>query len=360
MSEISNLIKSEIEKEGFVFFSRFMEMALYTPRLGYYIKKSPLGSKGDFVTAPEVSQLFGELLATWYLDCWSKLKNQDCSLVEIGSGNGTLMLDLLRIVSVLEEFKPNIHMVEISAQLTKLQKKKLSAYNSIYWHNHFSDIPKQPAIIIGNEFLDALPIDQFQKIESKWCKKIVKVFQDQFYYDFILASEQEIQFLTHDYPQAVNGDIVEYSYHMKKELNNIFSHISTYGGVVLLIDYGYGSNHELTSSIQAIHNKSFANELENVGETDITAHVNFNHVIDIATEYELHYSNLITQSELLIYLGLEHRLQTLFRNANDKQIMRLTREVNKLIGEKEMGHLFKAIAISRERIPNMIGFNGRL
>ncbi len=291
----------------------------------YYDSRDPLGAKGDFITAPEISQLFGEIIGVWtarkWLDMGSPAK---FNLIELGPGRGTLMADLLRATRHIPGFHSaaSIYLVETSRTLIEKQQTTLNGYN-VQWCDHLKDISSaEPAIIIANEFFDALPVRQFRLANNSW---------QECYID-----ENTVKWIDVDTPPlkstlphpAVN-DIYEYS-DAQKEYANI---IHKFQGAALIIDYGYFKS-AYGDTLQALHHHNPCKIIDHIGNADITSHVDFEWLSTFFSKYRLS-----TQSQFLMDNGIAIRYRQLHNDL-------LRSGYERLIHSRQMGELFKVLEIS--------------
>jgi len=281
---------------------RYMEIC----NTHYYASRDPLGVDGDFITAPEISQVFGEIIGVWAITAWEKIgRPPKCALVELGPGRGTLMADLLRAIKVAPLFKPEIHMVETSPVLQKLQQEKLKAHN-VEWHKKIPALDI-PCIIIANEFFDALPIKQF--VAGRERK--------------IIADGEKLAF-----------DIVAEDGLVKETCPlglEIMEQLAKTAAAGIIIDYGYVHGHGNT--LQALRGHKYQQVLENPGECDLTAHVDFAAFKAILTRYSAKNHSISSQREFLLAHGADVRARILNKEA----------DLARLIDEKQMGELFKVL-----------------
>jgi len=315
-----------------------MELALGHPEYGYYTTHDPFGVDGDFVTAPEISQIFGEIIGIWCVQQWIRLGSPDhCHLIEIGPGRGTLMTDLLRGTKHIAGFHASlrIHLVETSPALKKRQQQILHGYD-IGWYNHIADIPMdgQPVIIIANEFLDALPVRQFLLNDDIWQEHFITVNTS----DALETVWQP----THDTPaasSAMNQTTVEISdarAAYAEQMKALLSH----GGAILIIDYGFTTNAN-GDSLQALYRHKPCHFLSHIGQADITTHINFPAVSNIFSPYETH---ILTQGTFMHNNGGALRLQSLIeKKPQDKKS--LQDGYYRLIAADQMGDLFKTLIV---------------
>ncbi len=313
----------------------------------YYAFKNPFGAEGDFVTAPEVSQMFGEMVAAWLVDCWMQMgRPDDIRLVELGPGRGTLAADIMRTIAAWPDFKSavTLHLVETSPRLREIQADTLKHY-AAGWHDSFSSVPEGPCLIVANEFFDALPIHQFVKQDGAWAERCVG-------YD---PEKQSFYFTTaypHPNPLALGegrgediaGAIFETSPLSLTILREISHRIARQGGAALIIDYGH-DRPGFGDTLQALSKHQYADPLQNPGERDITAHVDFS-AFKAAAGQTVAVTGPVTQGQFLIALGIEARAQSLCATAPDPQRQQITRDLCRLVAPQEMGRLFKIMALT--------------
>lgn len=291
----------------------------------YYNNRDPLGVDGDFITAPEISQLFGEIIGIWAVQKWITLGSpSDFNLIELGPGRGTLMADLLRGTKHVKTFhKPmHIHLVETSAVLREKQKSALSTFE-VTWHDHLSDIPNnKPAIIIANEFFDALPIRQFRYDNDQWMEHYINGITS----EWIAIDNPPMK---DTLPPPQHNNIYEYS-----EAQDSYAHlISKDKGAALIIDYGY-ENSAYGDSLQALYKHQPCAITDNIGEADLTSHIDFEWLSTF-----FHQSKIKTQSQFLQENGIAIRYQHL---NNPK----LRPGYERLLHPEQMGGLFKVLDVN--------------
>ncbi len=288
----------------------------------YYKTRDPLGVDGDFTTAPEISQLFGEIIGVWAVQQWIKLGSPPSfNLIEIGPGRGTLMADLLRGTSHISDFHNpmDIHLIETSATLTEKQKATLKNYN-IEWHNDLSNIKTdKPSIIIANEFFDALPIRQFKFQDNQWLEHYIDD-------DKPIWVEVNNPPIKQKLPPPTDGDIFEYSDAQK----NYAEILSKYHGATLIIDYGYVQS-SYGDSLQALYKHAPCVITDHIGEADLTSHIDFEWLSSFFKKTQIK-----TQREFLKENGIDIRYQSL-NNADLKS------GYDRLLDMNQMGNLFKVL-----------------
>ena len=329
--------------------SRFMSEALFNPTSGYYRTKNPIGKNSDFITAPEISQVFGELLAAYLLGIAAAEKSK-ISLVEMGAGKGTLFKDVLSSIHKLAERKipqavdflecTTFHIIEINEVLREVQKKNLSEF-SVNWHENFEQFfsTERKIFFISNELFDCFSIDQFILTEIGWRERIIsdKKFTlagfDKKIHEFV---EKEIGVL------APIGAVFEYSHEARNFMSQLCEAIKQQGGIASNIDYGYIKN-QFANTLQALKNHQKVDVLENPGEADITSLVDFASLQKIVQNHDLN-SSLISQKEFLIGLGIEQRRKVLIEK-NPAKESEINSAIDRLIDSSQMGDLFKCLII---------------
>ena len=331
--------------------SNFMNEALFNAKYGYYINQNPLGKQNDFITAPEISQVFGELIAAYLINLWQNNYDQnEINLVEMGAGKGTLMQDFLKTASKIPNFmdKISINIIEISPKLQKIQQENLKNYNIKWWGN-FDDFYQKnqikPIFFTANELFDCFAIDQFVRLDNFWIEKLVGL-DEKDNLTFVLAKKDQkineaINKLTDNLGK--NGDIFEYSRSAEDFMSVLSSAIKKTSGIAILVDYGYIEN-KFHNSLQAIKNHKFSNILENIGQSDITSLVNFKKLAKIAENHNLQ-KYIVTQKEFLESLGVEIRRQKLLENKTKEEQNLINSSIDRLIDKRQMGELFKVLII---------------
>jgi NADH dehydrogenase [ubiquinone] 1 alpha subcomplex assembly factor 7 len=346
------IIKDNILDNGPISISSFMTFALSHPKYGYYQKNNPFGIDGDFITSPEISQVFGELIGIWCVSVWVAMgKPKDFCLVEMGAGKGTLMVDLLRGTKHVKGFHESfsIHMVENSSRLTLIQKEALEdKHDNIQWHEDFLSIPKKPIIFIANELFDALPIEQYVKRGQNWLERKINLDISN---NLVFCEEPALMspILNYNYQGAEDGDFVEISPASIYLLDLIAKHIEQYGGIALIIDYGYVDNN-YDPTLQAVKNHKYHNVLEQVGNADITAHVDFDALQKSIIRQNLNVYDIISQRRFLNNMGIALRQEKLISNKSKKDAQKIIKAIERLVDPEGMGMLFKVLTFSSKNI----------
>ena len=345
MNALEELIRKQITQVGPMRVSDYMSLCLGHLEHGYYMARDPFGTEGDFTTAPEISQLFGEVLAAWVADVWVKLGSGRLHLVEFGPGRGTLMADLLRLLLSVEGVKDalSVHLVETSPHLKKRQEDALSEHN-ITWHESSDSLPEDaPLIVIGNEFLDALPVRQFLFHEGRWCEQMVVIQDDA----LVLAPIETRQAIAA--PNARESDIYERNDTAHGIMRDIASRLHTQGGAGLFFDYGF-KGPAFGDTLQAVKDHKYCGIFESPGEADLTAHVDFEPLITIARQEGLHSYPLLPQGKFLVNIGIEVRAYNVLAKANDVQEKNILEGLYRLTDPSQMGELFKVFCVSGKNL----------
>ncbi len=329
-------------KRNIVSLDSYLEKVLYDKEVGYYQNKNPFGDKGDFVTAPNISNLFCEMVAIWLVSFWENLKKPvNLNFIELGPGNGDFCLVLLRTLKNFPEAYNSIKikLYEKSDKLKKVQKKRIIS-TKVSWIKSLSEIKSGPVIFFGNEFLDALPIKQFKKINGDVFEKFAKLNKNKINFFFRKAPKGEIKKLK-NYNLLKNDGIIEYPEYGFKELKIVCNKIKKFNGGALFIDYGYKLKKNI-NTLQSVMRHKFNNINKNIGNADITSLVNFDLYKKYFNSRDLFVENIINQSEFLQKMGIVERFKIASTNMNSKDKTDLYLRVKRLIDPNMMGD-FKVI-----------------
>jgi SAM-dependent MidA family methyltransferase len=314
----------------------------------YYATRDPLGRAGDFTTAPEISQMFGELLGLCLAQAWlDQGAPTPVTLAELGPGRGTLMADALRATARVPGFAPTVHLVETSPSLRAAQARLLPQAT---WHDTVATLPESPLLLIANEFLDALPIRQFVRAGQMWQERMIGLSGDTL--TFGLAPPAPVPALADRMADTHDGDIVEHCPALAPIVSEIARRIATHGGAALFVDYGDWRSRGDT--LQALRKHAYADPLTAPGDADLTAHVDFESIARAAAPARV--SAMTTQSALLRALGIDTRAAILARNLTGPALESHRAALHRLTDPAQMGHLFKAIAIHPPNAPPPPGF----
>ncbi len=355
-SEIKKLIKAS----GPMPVWRYMELCLTHPEFGYYVSRDPLGREGDFTTAPEVSQMFGELLGLWAASVWKAIGSPPLlRLIELGPGRGTMMADALRALRVLPPLYQSlsIHLVEINPVLREKQKSTLSGVRNIAWHASIDDIPDGPAIILANEYFDVLPIHQMVKRETGWHDRTVDLdASDKLVFGAAAEPVPRFEVLLPPLVRAAPVGAV-FEWRPDAEIMKIASRVRDQDGAALIIDYGHVRS-DAGDTFQAIARHSFTDPLKNPGHADVTAHVDFQALARAAEDVGARVHGPVPQGEFLQRLGIETRAVTLMAKATPEVSEDISSALKRLIGGGRggMGSMFKVLAVSEPHLASLAGF----
>lgn len=333
--DLGRLIEMQIRASGPMSIATYMGLCLSHPRHGYYASGDPLGTAGDFITAPEVSQMFGELLGFFVVNLWQQMgEPHSFTLLELGPGRGTLMSDLLRAASKADGFLDALHLqlFESNPDLRSLQRERLEQYHP-YWADEIDAVGEGPLFVVANEFFDALPIRQFVKQEDGWHERQVGL-QD----DTLAFGLSPVALPDRLLPDAEPGAVFETGIAATEAMSRLAAVVARQGGAILVLDYGYLET-QTGETLQAVRNHAFADPLESPGEADLSAHVDFEALAKAAAGLE---TKLTTQGAFLIVLGINERAATLFR-ANPDHAAALASQLERLVGPHQMGELFKVL-----------------
>lgn len=346
-------LKKRIAATGPLSVADYMSACLADPDHGYYTTKEPFGEMGDFTTAPEVSQMFGELIGAFCLQARDLLQlDEPFQLVELGPGRGTLMADFLRMVALQPSFieKANLNLVEMSPRLREKQADTLKSTPLVpTFRDMFSDVPEGPLIVIANEFFDALPIHQFIKTELGWRERMVGLGDEGHLSFGIGVAQLEQTALPSFAAQAPRDAVLETQPSANAIAAQISDRIARFGGLAVFIDYGYTKT-ALGDTLQALHKHTYDDVFAHPGAADITAHVNFEALARSASEAGAHVYAPLSQGDFLVKLGLLERAGTLGHGKDPKTQDGIRDAVERLAAPDQMGDLFKVLAISHKPV----------
>jgi len=354
MTPLEREIREIIETEGPIPVSDYMRLCLTHPRYGYYVTRDPLGVRGDFVTAPEVSQMFGELIGAWAAMVWQQMGSPaKVHLVELGPGRGTLMADALRAAKGLPAFRAavSVHLVEISRALRALQEQTLAQARPVHWHEAIEAIPGGPSIVIANEFVDALRVHQFVKDSDGWHLRVIGLVDDKL--GFLVAPTPMPKAFNEKSPDAPTGAILELR--DDAAIAHLSRRFVQEGGAALIFDYG-NTALGFGETLQAVRNHQYADPLADPGEADLTTQVNFGELVVAARRKGAATHGPITQGEFLRRLGIEVRAARLKENATAQQAADIDAALARLTAPDQMGELFKVLAIAAPKLGPLPGF----
>ena len=354
MNKIINILK---EKKS-IPLDQFMNISLYDKKFGYYMKKNPFGKEGDFITAPLISNLFGEMIAIWCVAFWEYIgKPKKILLVELGPGDGSLCKDLLRIFRQFKNFYNSleINLLEISDKLKTIQKLKINN-RKVKWIKKIKEINCGPIIFLGNEFFDSLPIKQIYKKKKLFFEKYVALSNNNKKIRFLnkKANNSLIRRI-----QKLNlismGNTIEYPLEAIKFLDAIAKKINKFDGGLLTFDYGYTTKKN-QNTLQSVKKHKCTNIFSMPHHSDITSHLNFKLFHEILKKNNLNVEKITTQNEFLKKIGILERANILSKKMTFKEKANMFYRLKRLMGYREMGSLFKVLFAQKKGRKFSLGF----
>jgi SAM-dependent MidA family methyltransferase len=356
MTPVEAELRHRIETDGPVSVATLIQLA----NAHYYATRDPFGTEGDFITAPEISQIFGELIGLWCAAMWSVTGRPDpLHLVELGPGRGTLMLDALRAMKVAPAFRSalRVHMIETSPLLRTAQERTLKDVGvEISWHHNIGQVPKGPAFVLANEFFDALPVHHYVRGAKGWHERVVGLTGDVLTFGLAPHKLPDIA-IPEAFRTAPEGSIIEVSPESARIARDIAGRIQAQGGCALFVDYGY-ARPGLGETLQAMRGHAFVDALTDAGEADLTAHVDFSALATAAKDGGAAAYGPMTQRDFLLGLGILERSAMLMRQATLEQALALESGTARLTEDTPtgMGRLFKVMAVTPRGLPAPPGF----
>lgn len=351
MTPLERVISEIIASEGPMRLDRYMGLCLGHPEHGYYMSRDPFGARGDFITAPEVSQAFGELIGIWCLSAWQAMgAPAPFNLVELGPGRGTLMSDILRTArKAMADFAnaATVHLVEISPVLRRLQKSALGA--DVVWHDSLATIPEGPMVLVANEFFDAIPIRQFERRNGAWLERVIGIEKDRLSLGLVSADIGD---------GGRDDDIVEFAPARTDIARAIGERLARRAGAALIIDYGHLQSAP-GDTLQAMRGHKYVPVTEAPGHCDLTSHVDFEALGQALTRGGAVVHTGLTQREFLLAMGLEQRTAMLAAKADLATRGVLDRQMTRLAAADQMGNLFKVLSATSPGLPVPYPFGRR-
>lgn len=351
---LAKKLRGRIMADGPLSVADFMQACLADPQFGYYRTRDPLGVGGDFTTAPEISQIFGELIGLWCAEVWRQMGMPDpVRLVELGPGRGTLMADAMRAAAIVPEFvrAAQLHLVETSPVLRAAQQERLVGFEP-RWHDALGDVPAGAMLLVANEFLDALPVRQFVRGGGQWRERYVNTDGDENFafceHPAPLSENGLIPAKLTDAAQA--GEIVEIRECTGAAILDLAERAASDPLAALFIDYGY-THSAPGDTFQAVSGHGYADPLAAPGEQDLTAHVDFESLALAARTAGLGVHGPVEQGSFLYSLGLAQRCEQLMKKANANQARTIESAARRLVDPAQMGALFKVLAITGPAAP---------
>lgn len=356
MTELGRLIAHRIALTGPISLADFMSEALGHPRLGYYRRALPIGAAGDFTTAPEISQMFGELLGVWLAERWLAMaRPTPVRLVELGPGRGTLMADALRATASVPGFHAaiDLHLVDTNVALRAAQRDALQRVAPAIvptWHERLDDVPAGPLLLVANEFFDALPVRQFHRTAQGWRERMVGLDEQGGLRLALAPGVAPFAALLPDMPPGAEAELCEAGRALAAAIG---ARIRADGGWALIVDYGMESAGR-AASLQAVRGHRGAGILDRPGETDLSAHVDF---AALATASGVPSFGPATQADFLRRLGIVERAAALKRRASPDQVRAIDAASARLIASDQMGTLFRVLALGDGKTVPPAGFS---
>jgi NADH dehydrogenase [ubiquinone] 1 alpha subcomplex assembly factor 7 len=357
MSPLSPTLRALIEKAGALSVADYMHLAMQHPEFGYYRHGDPLGQGGDFITAPEISQMFGEMIGLWCADVWRQMgKPEEFVLFEMGPGRGTLMQDALRATAKITGFHKakRLYLLDSSVTLRDTQREKLGIYEPLYITD-LAELPPSPLIAVANEFFDALPIRQFEKGFHGWCERLVTMRDDALSFALSPADEALALLVPQRLREANPGTVYELSPASLHLMRDLARRIARHSGAALVVDYGYAEP-DGKPTLQAVADHRYADVLANPGEADLTALVDFGMLARAGLSGGAMAFAPLAQGEFLRALGIEVRADQLKHRATPEQASAIDSALHRLTDPSHMGSLFKALAVAAPNLAELPGF----
>ena len=347
----------KINRESSLPLDKFIEFALYDKDTGYYMKKNPFGKEGDFITAPNITRLFSEIIAIWVITFWKSIGSpKKFNLLELGAGNGEMMKV---IIATLKNFPEcanncNFQIHEKSIFLTNQQQQNLKS-DDVTWVDDINKANSNPTIFLANEFFDALPVKQFFRKKKDWFERFVDLKEsDKAEFKEHITDIKKIE-KNLKFEISKNQDIIEYSPLSFKYLKDICNIIKKNDGGILVIDYGY-LNSKMHETLQAVNNHKYSNVLEDIGDSDITYNINFNLFEKFVAQFNDLDSIVSNQKKFLTSMGIVQRAEIVSENIPFSKKSDLFYRIRRLIDEKQMGELFKVMLVKKKKNKFKTGF----
>ena len=336
---------------------KFIEWALYDKDLGYYMKKNPFGKEGDFVTAPNITRLFSEIVAIWVITFWKSIGSpKNFNLLELGAGNGEMMKVIAETLKNFPEcFNASKFIIHEKSDFLINEQKKNLDFEMISWIHDFKKINSSPTIFLANEFFDAIPIKQFFNKKNGWIERFVDIKNSkkaEFIEKKIDIKKLELHL---NFEISKDQEIIEYSPDTFKYLKTINDIIEKNTGGILIIDYGY-LGLKMQETLQAVNNHKYSGILENIGNSDITYNINFNLFKNFTTQFQNLDSIITSQKKFLTSMGILQRAEIISKNMPFSKKTDLFYRIRRLIDEKQMGELFKVMLIKNSKNKFKTGF----
>ena len=350
MTRLGDRIAALVAQTGPIGITDYMALCLFDPEHGYYTTREPFGSGGDFTTAPEVSQMFGELVAVWVYMAWQGAGSPaEICVAELGPGRGTLMKDMVRTLAQFDRSfvdATRFALVEASPRLVEVQRKTLApAPGRFEWHERPNQLPDLPTLFVGNEIFDAIPTRQYVKQGGRWLERCVGIDETGGLRFVLGAGAADAALLPPGTERALDGTVAELAPAREAFMQTLADHIARFGGAALFFDYGH-IEPGLGDTLQAVRHHAPDGVLDHPGEADLTSHVDFHRLGAIAKRCGLAIQ-MATQRDFLLAMGLSERVEALSEGKSEDERAKLAGEAERLAGPAAMGELFKVLLVTR-------------
>ena len=334
---------------------KFIEHSLYDKKKGYDINKNPIGENGDFITSPQISVHFSEMIAIWLVGFWEKLgKPKNLNIIELGAGTGEMMYQINKSISSFKQFKQSciFYILEISPELIKIQKKR-NSLNKIKWIDNLNDIKKNPSIFLANEFFDSLPVKHFIRENNEWFEKYITKKKNKYFFKNKKKKLAKIEKILGEKIKK-NQNFIEVSPKSIAKISKISSMVKKNNGGVLIIDYGYLEK-KMSDTIQCVKNHKKVDFLNNIYDSDITHLLNFNFYLK-KFKKNLDKVKITTQGEFLTNMGIFKRAEMISKSLSFSKKSDLYYRLQRLVDHKQMGKLFKVMFATNKKNKFSMGF----
>ena len=334
----------------------FIQESLFHKQRGYYMKKNPIGKNGDFITSPNISIIFSEMIALWIFSFWKKLNYpKKINIIEMGGGNGEMIFQIIKTLKKFDLFTncSNFMILDKSPSLIQLQKNKLKGFK-VSWKKNLKNIPEFPTIFIANEFFDAFPVKQFFKNNNVWYEKYIDKKGENFTFCKKKVEKKYIEKLIEEKIKKTDF-FIEFSPQGLNSLKEISKIIKKQNGGLLIIDYGYNKN-KMFDSLQGLKKHKKANILENLYDCDITHLLNFPFYKKKLKKYKLDSIKFTSQREFLFKMGIIERANIISKNLSLASKMDIYYRIKRLTDKNQMGSLFKVLFATKKYNKFNLGF----
>ena len=337
---------------------KFLKRVLYDKKIGYYTTKQPFGQKGDFITAPKISNLFSEIIAIWIISIWEEFgKPKNFNIIELGPGDGSLAKILLEVFKRFPNFNSakKVYLYELSNLLKKLQKKNIQS-SQVKWIKNFKSINNGPVIFFGNEFFDAIPIKQFKNKKGLWFEKYYTLDKNNKIKEIFKKALKRDIVSINSYKSLRKLKFIEFPKYGLEELKKMIKKISKISGCLLIIDYGY-LKPKNQNTLQSVMKHKKNNLLDHLGKADITSHVNFKLLTEFFLKNNLKVKKIISQQKFLKSMGIIERAEIIGKKMKFRDQSNMYLRLKRLLSPNLMGELFKVALAYKSKSNKFFGFN---